>query len=107
MIIRNCKFYPTGIADHIIDAENSEDHNFGYTCYLPQKIEIDGFYVHRIGINYLFTKVNSKHNSDSYDAEYPVVPPQEITVKNFSNLLFGKLLVSKNKAIFKVGIYFA
>ncbi len=104
LVIHNCKFYPTGISSHIIDAENSEDHDFGYTCYLPQRIEIDGFYVHRMGNNYLFTKVNSKHNSDSYNAEYPVVPPQEITVKNFSNLFFGKLSVSKNKAIFKVGI---
>ena len=104
LIIRNCKFYPTGISSHIIKAENSEDHDFGYTCYLPQKIEIDGFYVHRIGYNYLFTKVNSKHTSDSYKAEYPVVPPEEISVNNFSNLLFGKLLVSKNKAIFKTQI---
>lgn len=104
LIIRNCKFYPTGISSHIIKAENSEDHDFGYTCYLPQKIEIDGLYVHRIGINYLFTKVNSKHNSDSYNAEYPVVPPEEITVNNFSCLLCGKLLVSKNKSIFKVEI---
>ncbi len=104
LIIRNCKFYPTGVSSHIINAENSEDHDFGYTCYLPRKIEIDGFYVHRIGYNYLFTKVNSKHNSDSYNAEYPVVPPQEITVKDFSNLLFGELRVSKNKAIFNVEI---
>ena len=104
MIIRNCKFYPTGISSHIINAENSEDHNFGYTCYMPQKVVIDGLYVHRMGINYLFTKVNSKHNSDSYNAEYPVVPPQEITVKDFSTLFFGKLLVSQNKTIFKVQI---
>ncbi len=104
LIIRNCKFYPTGISSHIIDAENSEDHDFGYTCYLPQRIEIDGFYVHRIGNNYLFTKVNPKHNSNSYNAEYPVVPPREITVNNFSNLLFGRLLVSKNKTLFKVQI---
>ncbi|MBE6771942.1 MAG: hypothetical protein E7547_07365 [Ruminococcaceae bacterium] len=104
LIIRNCKFYPTGISSHIIDAENSEDHDFGYTCYLPQRIAVDGFYVHRTGNNYLFTKVNSKHNSDSYDAEYPVVPPQEITVKDFSCLLFGEIFVSKNKAIFKTEI---
>ena len=104
LIIRNCKFYPTGISSHIIKAENSEDHDFGYTCYLPRKTEIDGFYVHRVGNSYLFTKVNSKHNSDSYNAEYPVVPPQEITVKNFSSLLFGELYVSKNKSIFKVEI---
>ncbi len=104
LIIRNCKFYPTGISSHIIDAENSEDHDFGYTCYLPQRIAVDGFYVHRTGNNYLFTKVNSKHNSDSYEAEYPVVPPQEITVKDFSCLLFGEIFVSKNKAIFKTEI---
>ncbi len=104
MIIRNCKFYPTGVSSHIINAENSEDHDFGYTCYMPQKIEIDGFYVHRGGINYLFTKVNPNHKKDSYNAEYPVVPPQEITVKNFDCLVFGNLKVSKNKAIFKVEI---
>lgn len=104
LIIRNCKFYPNGVSTHIIDAENTEDHDFGYTCYLPQRIEIDGFYVHRVGISYLFTPVNPKHILDSYDAEYPVVPPQEITVKNFDGLFFGKLLVSMNKAIFKVGI---
>ncbi len=104
MIIRNCKFYPTGVSSHIINAENSEDHNFGYTCYMPQRIEIDGFYVHRGGINYLFPKVNPNHKKDSYNAEYPVVPPQEITVKNFDCLVFGNLKVSKNKAIFKVEI---
>ncbi len=104
LIIRNCKFYPTGVSSHIIKAENSEDHNFGYTCYLPQRIEVDGLYVHRIGINYLFNMVNSKHILDSYNAEYPVVPPQEITVKNFSNLFFGDLFVSMNKAIFKTEI---
>ena len=104
LIIRNCEFYPTTVASHIIKAENSEDHDFGYTCYLPEKIEIDGLHVNRVGNNYLFTKVNSKHNSDSYDAEYPVVPPQDVTVKNFSSLLFGKLDLSKNKAIFKTEI---
>ncbi len=104
LIIRNCKFYPTGVASHIINAENSEDHNFGYTCYMPQNIEIDGFYVHRVGINYLFTKVNKEHKKDSYQAAYPVVAPQEINVKDFDTLFLGTLRVSKNKAIFKVEI---
>ncbi len=104
LIIRNCKFYPTGVSSNIIKAENSEDHNFGYTCYLPQKIEVDGLFVHSVGINYLFNMVNSNHILDSYNAEYPVVPPQEIKVQNFSNLFFGELFVSMNKAIFKVKI---
>ncbi len=102
LIIRNCKFYPTSVASHILDAENTEDHDFGYVCYLPQKIEIDGFYIHRGGINYLFTMVNSKHILKSFKAEYPVVPPQEIIVKNFNCLFFGNLFVSLNTAIFDV-----
>lgn len=104
MIIRNCKFYPTGIESHIIKATNSEDHNFGYTCHLPEKIEIDGLYVHRVGNNYLFTKVNPNHKSESYSAEYPVITPKKISVKNFSCLFFGNLRVSQNKHMFNVEI---
>lgn len=104
IIIRNCKFYPTDISNKIINAENSEDHDFGYTCYLPQRVEIDGLYVNRIGTCYIFNVVNAKHLFDFYDAEYPVVPPEEITVKNFSNMMFCDLQVSMNKAIFKVEI---
>ncbi|MBR3954428.1 MAG: hypothetical protein IKJ63_03020 [Clostridia bacterium] len=104
LIIRNCKFYPTGVSLHIINANNTENHDFGYTCYLPQRIEIDGLFVYRPGFNYLFNKVNANHKDDSYNAKYPVVPPQEIIVKDFDCVLGGKLFVSQNKAIFKVEI---
>lgn len=101
MIIRNCKFYPTGVSMHIINANNSEDHDFGYTCYLPQRIEIDGLFVFRPGFNYLFNKVNENHKDD---VPYPVVTPQEITVKNFDCVIGGKLFVSQNKEMFNVEI---
>ncbi len=100
LIIRNCKFYPTGITSNIINAENTEDHDFGYTCYMPQRIEIDGLYVHRFGVSYLFSMVNSKHLTNDYDAAYPVVAPKEITVSNFSGAVFGSLHTSLNMAIF-------
>ncbi len=100
LIIRNCKFYPTGVIGNIVNAENSEDHDFGYVCHLPEKVEIDGLYVHQIGITHIFSVVNPNHLLGSYKAEYPVVPPKEITVKNFDALLFGSPLVSVNKAIF-------
>lgn len=102
LIIRNCKFYPTGVENNIVNATNSEDHDFGYTCYLPQKIEIDGFFIHSLGFNFLFSMVNSKHLTKSYDAKYPVVAPAEITVNNFSDLTTGTLFVSANTAIFEV-----
>ena len=104
LIIRNCKFYPSEPSLKIINAVNTEDHDFGYTCYLPRKVEIDGLYVNRGGNSYIFNMVNSKHLYDGYNAEYPVVPPEEIIVKNYSCLIGGDLDVSLNKAIFKVGI---
>ena len=102
LIIRNCKFYPTGVENNIVNATNSEDHDFGYTCYMPQRVEIDGFFIHSIGFNFVFSMVNSKHLLTSYDAKYPVVAPKEITVNNFSDLSTGNLFVSANTAIFEV-----
>ena len=102
LIIRNCKFYPTGIENNIVNAVNSENHDFGYTCYMPQNIEIDGFFIHSVGFNFVFSMVNSKHLTSSYDAKYPVVAPKEITVRNFSDLSTSNLFVSANTAIFEV-----
>ncbi len=102
LIIRNCKFYPTGVENNIVNAVNSEDHDFGYTCYMPQNIEIDGFFIHSVGFNFVFSMVNSKHLTDSYEAKYPVVAPKEITVRNFSDLSTSNLFVSANTAIFEV-----
>lgn len=84
--------------------KNSEDHDFGYTCYLPRKVEVDGLFVHSIGFNFLFSMVNSKHLTDSYEAKYPVVPPEEMTVDNFTDLTTGNIFVSANTAIFEVDL---
>ncbi|MBR5496569.1 MAG: hypothetical protein IKV76_01130 [Clostridia bacterium] len=104
LIIRNCEFYPTNMQGHIVNAENSEDHDFGYTCHLPDSVEIDGLYMHRLGSCYVFSKVNPGHNSEEYEAKNPVVTPNKVTVKDFDNIIFGKLRVSKNKAMFDVEI---
>ncbi len=102
LIIRNCKFYPTGAENNIVNATNSEDHDFGYTCYMPQNIEIDGFFIHSVGFNFVFSMVNSKHLTNSYEAKYPVVAPKKIIVSNFSDLSTSNLFVSANTAIFEV-----
>ena len=102
LIIRNCKFYPTGIENNIVKAVNTEDHDFGYTCYMPQNIEIDGFFIHSVGFNFVFSMVNSNHLTNFYEAEYPVVAPDKITVRNFSDLSTSTLFISPNMAIFEV-----
>src|SRR5690606_23965848 len=44
-IIRNCIFVPRGLKSgnvNLIGGSNSGQHDFGYTCYMPKKILIDG-----------------------------------------------------------------
>ena len=60
--------------------------------------------MHRIGINYLFSNVNPKHKSESFNAEHPVVTPEKITINDFNCLFFGDLKVSQNKTMFDVEI---
>lgn len=98
LIIRNCDYYPTGLTACIINGFNPGNHDFGYTCYLPQSIEIDGLKIHSLGKAYLFSPINSNFSSYSYQADYPMVMPQKITVKGLN---CKKLAVSSNKYMFK------
>lgn len=100
LIIRNCDYYPTGLSACIIGGSNPGSHDFGYICYLPQTIEIDGLKIHKFGTAYLFSQMNPNDNSETYEAAYPMVLPRKITVKNCADLGFGKLAVSKNKYMF-------
>ena len=100
VIIRNCKFYPTDVTNTIINAENTEDHDFGYTCYLPQNVVIDGLFVHSVGVNYVFSVVNSNHLTNLYKPSYAVVTPENITVNNFTSLGGNILHTSINMAMF-------
>ena len=90
----------TAFVDVVPSPNNGEDG----TQDAPEKIEIDGLYVHRIGVNYIFNNVNPNHILPSYDAKHPVVPPEEITVKDFSCLFFGDVYTSVNIAMFPNGI---
>ena len=45
VIIRNCTWHPTDEKKCIISASNDGTHYFGYECFLPTHIDIDGFTV--------------------------------------------------------------
>lgn len=97
LIIRGCKYIPTGVGAYIIAGSNPGDHDFGYTCYLPRNIVIDGLEIDKAGKAYLFSDMNSNCNSASYVAQYPMVLPEKITVSGMNK---NKLAVSQNKYMF-------
>lgn len=42
LIIRNCTWTPRGDRVAVIGGSNTGDHDFGYTCYMPEEVVIDG-----------------------------------------------------------------
>ncbi|MBO5923552.1 MAG: hypothetical protein J6Q81_03470 [Lentisphaeria bacterium] len=110
IIIRNSQFTPVlgnrprPVA--IIGGVNQGEHDFGYTCYLPEFIEIDGLAVNdksygkkTLPIS-LLADFNYKYKSNQYKEKYPVVKPRMITVKNLK-INTGKYILSRNKYMFQ------
>lgn len=109
LIIRNVEFTPLNAKGELvlIGGSNPGSHDFGYTCYLPRTITIDGLSIndtHITASGYkgptVFGVFNSNHNSASYTAKYPIVLPESITVTNLTVASGKALTVSPAKFMF-------
>ncbi len=48
VVIRNCRWLPAcgaAIQPHVISSSNDGTHDFGYPCFMPAEITIDGLYI--------------------------------------------------------------
>ena len=109
IVIKNCTYYPGyGIAQvdaELIGGTNTFDHNFGYTCYLPKNVTIDGLYVNDSqsleGLApMLYANINPDYNSADYKAKYPMVIETVANVKNFESYSGKSLEISRNGFMF-------
>lgn len=109
LTVRNSTFYPVfGIADtesFIIAGNNTFDHDFGYTCFLPQNILIEGLYVNDSaqtsdGPPMIFSDINPDWNSESYTGQYPMKMPKTVTVRDFESYSGRSLEISPNSCMF-------
>lgn len=113
-IIRNCTFEPPERARRnsvaLIGGRNDGSHDFGYTCYMPEVIDIDGLLVKdrqygKLGKKYrgpfLLADFNNKYRSGSYREKYPYIKPRSILVRNFRSESGKPCLLSRNKYMFK------
>lgn len=97
VIIRNCKLY-TGqqlSTNYLIVVNNAQDHDFGYTCYMPRNVIIDGVYADTYVNTYVF---HLKGVSVGAEAPYPYIPTESVTATDFSSLGEQELLVSPKNA---------
>lgn len=110
LIIRNCVLVPGGgrpTSASLISGSYSGQHNFGYTCYMPERITIENLKIddskHPEEYNgpAIFGNFNSKMTDDSYVELFPYVKTKEVILKNVTTTSGKPLRVSDNPYMFK------
>ena len=110
LVIRNCVFVPlNGKPGNVslISGSYSGQHDFGYTCYMPQKITIENLRIDdsRHPENYqgpaIFTNFNPEMKDDSFQEKFPYVKTKEVVLRNVTTASGKAVRVSDNAFMFK------
>lgn len=110
LIIRDCVFVPTfdrGSNISLVTGSYSGQHDFGYTCYMPEHITIENLHIDDSAYpeDYegpaLFANFNSQMTDDSYVEQFPYVKTKEVVLNNVTTASGKGLRVSDNAFMFK------
>ncbi len=110
VIIRNCKFVPQDGAKTsaaLINGSYSGLHDFGYICYMPEKITIENLEIddsnHPTAYQgaAIFADFNRAMRDESYKENFPYVKTKEVHLKNVKTASGKPLRMSDNAFMFK------
>jgi hypothetical protein len=108
--IRDCIFRPANgrsVSASLIGGSYSGQHDFGYTCYMPEKIIIENLRIDDTAHpdDYrgpaIFGNFNPKMTSSSYMEKYPYVITREVILKNVTTASGKPLRLSDNTFMFR------
>jgi len=109
-IVRNCVFVPScgkPVTASLITGSYTGQHDFGYTCHMPERITFDGLRIDDSNhpANYrgpaIFSDFNPAFKDASYVEKYPYVKTREVILKNVTTASGKPLRVSDNAFMFK------
>lgn len=109
-VIRNCVFVPSGgkpASAALINGSYSGLHDFGYTCYMPERITIENLQIDDSSHpeDYagpaIFSNFNPKMIDDSYHEDFPYVTTREVILRNVTTTSGKVLRLSDNLFMFK------
>ncbi len=109
-IIRNCVFVPAGgstTSASLIGGSNSGQHDFGYTCYMPEKITIENLRIDDSNHpeDYegpaIFGNFNPEMTGDSYQEKFPYITTKKVILRNVTTASGKDLRLSDNSFMFK------
>ena len=109
-IIRDCKFIPNnGNPSNVqlVRGSYSGMHDFGYTCYMPEKIVFENLHIddsnhpedYRGPV--IFGNFNSKNTDASYVEKYPYVITKEVVLRNVTTASGKEIRLSDNPYMFR------
>lgn len=108
-VIRNCVFIPAAgkpVSASLVNGSYSGMHDFGYTCYMPERIVIENLLIddtHHPD-NYagpaIFADFNPQMTDESYKETYPYVKTREVVLRNVTTSSGKPLRVSNNPFMF-------
>ena len=85
IIIRNSSISPKGSgAVYVIGGGNTCNHDFGYVCYMPTNVIIEGLTVDSTADIYVFANLNKECTSEKYNPKYPYVATKTVKVTGFT-----------------------
>ncbi|WP_019991398.1 hypothetical protein [Rudanella lutea] len=109
-VIRNCVFVPSGgrsVSASLIGGSYAGDHDFGYTCYMPERIRIenlrieDGNHPDNYAGPAIFANFNPKLKDETYQEKFPYVKTKEVILRNVTTASGKPLRTSENPFMFK------
>lgn len=110
LIIRNCIFVPSNgkpVSAALINGSYSGQHDFGYTCYMPEVITIENLHIDDSNHpqDYrgpaIFANFNPQMTDESYQEKFPYVKTKQVILKNVTTASGMNLRVSDNQVMFK------
>ncbi|MHB8901476.1 MAG: hypothetical protein ACYC6Y_22220 [Thermoguttaceae bacterium] len=113
VVIRNCRWVPAGrsSAPQMISGHNDGTHDFGYPCFMPREVTIDGLYVddsnHPEGYQgmYYFSDPDAGYDRrqeiKAADRPYPYAPCRKLTVRGLTTASGKKPRISANAELEK------
>jgi len=110
VFIRNCVFVPAAgkpIIASLFGGANSSQHDFGYICYMPERITIENLRIN--DSNHpepyegpaIFWNFNPDMKDTSYHETFPFIRTREIILRNVTTSSGKKLRLSDNPYQFK------
>lgn len=110
LLIRNCIFVPADgkpVSASLISGSYSGQHDFGYTCYMPERVTIENLRIDdsRHPDNYrgpaIFSNFNAEMKDQTYHEKYPYIKTKTVTLRNVTTASEKALRVSDNLFMFK------